>query len=63
MAMSKKIKQAANKLFSGKTITYIKPKAKPRQVQVRGTNTPKKPGLKHYGEKGYRPSNGIGVGH
>lgn len=59
--MFKKAKQLLKKAISSKPITYTAPKRmeRPKRRPV----TPHRGGLKQYGEKGYRPSNGKGVGY
>ena len=51
-----------NTLIGG-DYTYMKPKKEEkRKVQLKVVPSPKKPGIKQYGDKGYKPSNGTGVG-
>lgn len=38
-------------------------KKKPVEVQIEVRKTPKKKQIKQYGDKGYKPSTGIGVGY
>lgn len=59
--MFKKLKSAAKKALSSKPITY-------QRVAKKGTMHPKKAPVmqkkfRQYGDKGYKPSNGRGVGY
>lgn len=54
-------KKFLKKALSGKPITYKK-KATPIKKAVKRV-VARKPRFKQYGDKGYRPSNGLGVGY
>ncbi len=45
-----------------KKVPY-KPKAKPREIQIRTVPTPKPQRMKQYGDKGYKPATGEGTSH
>lgn len=40
-----------------------KEKAKPVEVQIRTTSSKRKPPMKQYGDKGYKPATGSGTGN
>ena len=55
MAIKKRTKETRDKYVSNPILKMVPPKAKQR-------NAPRNP-IKQYGDKGYTPSTGKGVGH